>query len=337
MRTFFFLLFNLLLVGSFTCLEAQNQSVESTSGKDSPVFTVVEEMPEFPGGDEARLKFLADNIEYPKIAKESGIQGTVYATFVIDTNGRITDAKILRGIGGGCDEEMLRVLSLMPTWKAGKQAGKKVRVQFTMPMRFTLDGGGNAFVSGSGKPKIQVYSYFGFSSHTLEAPAGMDAEPVMRFTGFPNVEVHYNFIRTNNVTAYTGLNVVNMGVSLKDSVKHTYRYLGIGIPLAVRFHDSERKFNVELGGGVDIPFHFKEKHYYDEDKEKDSKFYSEQLNPIQPYVFAAIGFQFMQIRFRYFTGEFFNKDYTVSINSVEVKPYAGIKCQPFEIALVFGD
>ena len=74
-----------------------------------------------------------------KIAKEKGIQGTVYVTFVVDTDGSITDVRVLRGIGGGCDEEAVRVVQLMPKWKPGYQDGKPVRVQFNMPLRFTLN------------------------------------------------------------------------------------------------------------------------------------------------------------------------------------------------------
>ncbi len=105
----------------------------------TPIFTVVEEMPSFPGGDEARLKFLQDNIVYPQVAKESGISGTVYVSFVVDSRGKVADVKIMRGIGGGCDEEAIRVIKLMPAWHPGKQAGKPVRVQFTMPIKFTLN------------------------------------------------------------------------------------------------------------------------------------------------------------------------------------------------------
>lgn len=105
----------------------------------TPVFTVVEDMPQFQGGDEGRINFLTDNIRYPQMAKEEGIQGTVYVTFVIDENGKVTHAEILRGIGGGCDEEALRVVRLMPRWKPGKQSGRNVRVQFNMPIKFTLN------------------------------------------------------------------------------------------------------------------------------------------------------------------------------------------------------
>ncbi len=106
---------------------------------ETPIFTVVEEMPSFPGGDESRIKFLQENIKYPQMAKESGIQGTVYVTFVINEKGKVADVKVLRGIGGGCDEEAIRVVNLMPPWNAGKQSGKAVRVQFNMPIKFTLN------------------------------------------------------------------------------------------------------------------------------------------------------------------------------------------------------
>ncbi|MFA6923047.1 MAG: TonB family protein [Bacteroidales bacterium] len=103
-----------------------------------PVFTIVEEMPSYPGGDEARMKFLQENIKYPQMAKESGIQGRVFITFVVDENGKVIDVKVLRGIGGGCDEEAVRVVKQMPPWVPGKQAGKAVRVQYNMPVVFTL-------------------------------------------------------------------------------------------------------------------------------------------------------------------------------------------------------
>jgi protein TonB len=104
------------------------------------IFTVVEAMPDYPGGDAARMQFLQDNIKYPQMARESGIQGTVYVTFVVETDGSVTDVRVLRGIGGGCDEEAIRVIKLMPKWNPGKQRGKPVRVQFNMPIKFTLQG-----------------------------------------------------------------------------------------------------------------------------------------------------------------------------------------------------
>lgn len=107
---------------------------------EQQIFLVVEEDPEFVGGDAARMKFLSENIVYPQMARESGIQGTVYLTFVIERDGSVTDIQVLRGIGGGCDEEAIRVVKNMPKWKPGKQRGKPVRVQFRLPIKFVLTG-----------------------------------------------------------------------------------------------------------------------------------------------------------------------------------------------------
>jgi len=106
--------------------------------EESQIFMVVEQMPEFPGGEEKLYQFLADSIHYPQLAKDSGIQGRVYVTFVIENDGSVSDARILRGIGGGCDEEALRVINLMPKWKPGTERGKSVRVQYSLPVKFTL-------------------------------------------------------------------------------------------------------------------------------------------------------------------------------------------------------
>ena len=105
---------------------------------EQQIFTIVEQMPSFPGGEAELFKYLQQNIKYPPMAKESGISGTVHVTFVIDQQGNITDAKVIRGIGGGCDKEALRVVKNMPKWSAGKQRGKPVRVQYNLPVRFLL-------------------------------------------------------------------------------------------------------------------------------------------------------------------------------------------------------
>lgn len=106
--------------------------------KEEEIFTVVESMPEFPGGMGALMKYLATNIKYPPLAKESGIQGRVFINFVVEPDGSISNVKVLRGIGGGCDEEAVRVVEAMPKWKPGKQRGKPVRVSYNLPVKFTL-------------------------------------------------------------------------------------------------------------------------------------------------------------------------------------------------------
>lgn len=111
---------------------------EEEEVEEAEIFTVVESMPEFPGGQTSLFQYLQKNIEYPEIAKESGIQGRVFVTFVVEKDGSVTDVRVLRGIGGGCDEEAVRVVKSMPKWNPGKQRGKPVRVQFNLPVKFTL-------------------------------------------------------------------------------------------------------------------------------------------------------------------------------------------------------
>jgi len=123
----------------YTAPKVTTQVVEEEVS-EVEIFTVVEEAPSYPGGDEARIKFLQENIKYPQMARESGISGTVYVTFVVERDGSVTDVKVMRGIGGGCDEEAIRVINAMPKWNPGKQRGKPVRVQFNMPIKFTLAG-----------------------------------------------------------------------------------------------------------------------------------------------------------------------------------------------------
>ena len=110
---------------------------EDPSGDDT--FVVVEDMPEFAGGLNALRKYLADNIIYPQAGRETGIVGTVFLTFIVARDGSVRDVKVLRGIGGGCDEEAIRVVSCMPKWIPGRQRGKAVNVAFNLPISFTLN------------------------------------------------------------------------------------------------------------------------------------------------------------------------------------------------------
>jgi protein TonB len=118
-----------------TVTPAKNEDIEEES---RPVFTMVEEMPKFPGGETALIRFLSGNITYPKQAIEREIQGTIYVSFIVNSDGKVTDGKILRGIGGGCEKEALRVVKMMPRWTPGKQDGKPVDVLYTMPIVFRL-------------------------------------------------------------------------------------------------------------------------------------------------------------------------------------------------------
>ena len=111
---------------------------EEEKGEESQVFFIVEDMPEFPGGELALRKFIANAIKYPVIAQENGIQGKVYVNFVVDKDGSITAAKIARGVDPSLDKEALRVVNSLPKWKPGMQRGKPVKVSYTVPISFVL-------------------------------------------------------------------------------------------------------------------------------------------------------------------------------------------------------
>ena len=105
---------------------------------EQEIFQIVEEMPSFPGGEGKLLEYVATHIKYPQIARETGIQGRVFIGFVVEPDGSISNVKLLRGIGGGCDEEAMRVIKSLPKWKPGKQRGKAVRVSYQIPVLFKL-------------------------------------------------------------------------------------------------------------------------------------------------------------------------------------------------------
>lgn len=115
-------------------IQAQAEEEE----EEAQVFFIVEDMPEFPGGELALRKYIANAIKYPVIAQENGIQGKVYVTFVVDKDGSISDARIARGVDASLDKEALRVVGTLPKWKPGKQRGKPVRVSYTVPINFVL-------------------------------------------------------------------------------------------------------------------------------------------------------------------------------------------------------
>lgn len=99
----------------------------------------LEAMPEFPGGMSAWAKFLTKNLNYPTMAVETGVSGKVVVSFVVEKNGEISNLKVIKGIGGGCDEEAMRVIKKSPFWKPGMQNGRAVRVAYTMPVVFRME------------------------------------------------------------------------------------------------------------------------------------------------------------------------------------------------------
>jgi TonB family protein len=130
--------------GTFTLKDSSGQkvliksSVPVMKSGSEEIFFIVEEMPEFPGGEQALRQFISNSIDYPKVAQEKGIQGKVYVTFVVTKDGNVANATIARGVDPSLDSEALRVVNSLPKWKPGKQRGQAVNVSYTVPINFKL-------------------------------------------------------------------------------------------------------------------------------------------------------------------------------------------------------
>lgn len=135
----FFVLF-ILFANRASAQVVYTEQTDSTksAANDSSSFQSPDIMPEFPGGDIAMKNYIFKHLEYPTSAMENGIQGRVMVEFIIDENGKVTNAKVLKGIGGGCDEAALKVVNAMPRWKPGVMDGKVVKVRFVLPVTFQL-------------------------------------------------------------------------------------------------------------------------------------------------------------------------------------------------------
>tara|TARA_B100000900_G_scaffold245696_1_gene208938 strand:- start:26115 stop:26768 length:654 start_codon:yes stop_codon:yes gene_type:complete len=117
----------------------EDEIIEIEEEDDDEFFMVVENMPEFPGGDLGLMKYIQKNVKYPPIAKEYNITGKVYVQFIVDKSGIVTNVKVVRGVDKNLDAEAVRVVKSLPKYKPGKQRGKPVRVMFTIPINFTLN------------------------------------------------------------------------------------------------------------------------------------------------------------------------------------------------------
>jgi protein TonB len=117
----------------------EDEEIEIEEEDDDEFFMVVENMPEFPGGDLGLMKYIQKNVKYPAIAKEYNITGKVYVSFIVDKSGSVTNVKVVRGVDKNLDAEAVRVVKSLPKYKPGKQRGKAVRVMFTIPINFTLN------------------------------------------------------------------------------------------------------------------------------------------------------------------------------------------------------
>lgn len=125
-------LFILLAIWQLTTYNATAQT-DTTTTKE---YTVVEEMPQYPGGKSAMVKYISKNLQYPKKAIKAGIEGKVLMKFTISRGGDVTNVSVLKGLSEECDIEAVRVIEAMPQWKPGRQGGKAVNVTYFLPISF---------------------------------------------------------------------------------------------------------------------------------------------------------------------------------------------------------
>lgn len=130
-----FIIMALMAVFGLTTVSAQKTVVAK---KNQKVFDVVEQMPEYPGGQAALFEFISKNVKYPEDAVKKKVEGKVFVTFVVDTDGKITDVSLLKKVFPSLDAEAIRVISAMPNWIPGRQKGQVVRVKYTVPLIFRL-------------------------------------------------------------------------------------------------------------------------------------------------------------------------------------------------------
>ncbi len=130
--------FLLVVLVTLFCTLAVNGNCYAQEVQKEKVYEKVDVMPEYPGGTDALISYLAKNIQYPELAKRACIQGKVMVEFVVKKDGKISDVKMLKGIGSGCDEEAVRVVKGLSTFKPGKNEGKPVDVQMLLPVAFKL-------------------------------------------------------------------------------------------------------------------------------------------------------------------------------------------------------
>jgi TonB family protein len=138
---------SLVVVEDKAQTEAQKSVEMQSAGDNDKVFDVVEEMPQFPGGQAKLLEYLLKSVRYPAEAEKAGLQGRVVVTFVVEKDGSITNVEVRKGIAPSLDAEALRVINAMPNWTSGKQGGKPVCVKYAVPVSFRLQGSNDATVT----------------------------------------------------------------------------------------------------------------------------------------------------------------------------------------------
>lgn len=127
-----------LLFFCFVFSWGQDTTKTSSDTLKEPIFEMVDELPEFPGGEAAMMRFIMTNLNYPAMARENGIQGSVYIEFTVKKDGSISDIKIIKNVHDSLSREAIRVVKKFPRWKPGKQNGVPVNVRYRLPIKFKL-------------------------------------------------------------------------------------------------------------------------------------------------------------------------------------------------------
>ena len=162
--------------------DIQSKEIVVISYDNPDVFRIVEKMPQFPGGEAAMMKYLQNNIHYPDVAKENGIQGRVYLDFIVNKLGEITDVRVKRGVDPALDKEAVRVVASMPDWIPGTQRGEKVNVVYTLPISFVLSGDkskSEKLTTVEDKPDVDAGVVFQIVEKMPQFPGGEEA--MMKF------------------------------------------------------------------------------------------------------------------------------------------------------------
>lgn len=128
---------SILSIVLFLAIGLSQATIAQETVKSSETHNL-EKLPEYPGGIDGLVSYLSTNLKYPEAAKEKGVEGTVAVKFIVETDGSVSDVEILRGIGAGCDEEALRVVSETKDWSPGIKDGQKVRTEMRLPIKFKL-------------------------------------------------------------------------------------------------------------------------------------------------------------------------------------------------------
>lgn len=267
-------LFKLILIILMLCSVKESGAQQRINQNDTSVYTIVEDMPVFPGGEYKMKRFITDMIRYPESARVNNIEGTVYVSFIVEKTGSLSDIKILKGVNNDLNTEALRIISSMPYWEPGVQKGEWVRVSMVVPVEFKLTTNYNTTYRPHGDSIYYQGRYYSqedykkikdedektdFESvfmpglaYSFYHPKGIDS--VGQFQGLVVEYLIYAKVRPNDnpgpshVRWYVKLNLLK---SSKEDIKNLFAY-SVGLDLSLEKNPKRNwmvpYFGLEFGG-----------------------------------------------------------------------------------------